>query len=94
MKLKQVNYETMEKKSFECATFLEEWKGWDELDIMACTYYNAKLSIDLGPYKKGDTLPWVSVDLQRCFVEIPEPNDDSKTITFEILFEEVTVELT
>lgn len=91
MKLVSKPYKDIPHKGFELS-IIESWKNWDEMDVMANIFYEAPLLIDIGPYKKGDILPWISVDLQRGIVEIPTKEDEDKSLSFQIVIDTITVE--
>lgn len=83
MKLTRVIGDEIAQRPFE-SFFIESWEGWDELDIFANQFYDAKLAIDLGPYKKGDVLAFVALDLQRSIIEIPDPENEDECLTYSI----------
>jgi hypothetical protein len=60
--------------------FCDEWAGWDDAGDFAMQFYDAKLNVDLGPYKAGDTVQTLILDLERNVIQIFERGD---TPTFE-----------
>lgn len=52
----------MEKELFDCT-------GWDEVDVAAYVFYNAKFHKDFGPFKAGVLYGSVTVDYQNGFIE-------------------------
>lgn len=90
MKLVKKDYESIEQKGLE-RSVIGEWTGWDELDVMANIFYDAPLLIDIGPYKAGDVLSWISFDFQRCIVEVPSKENEDESLTFQIVVDTVTV---
>lgn len=52
--------------------FCDEWAGWDDGGDFAMQFYDAKINVDLGKYKAGDTVPVLILDLERCKIQIFE----------------------
>jgi len=57
---------------------LFEWENWDEVDVAFLQFYQCKLIVDIGPYKKGDMLSCIAINYQDGVLEVY--SDDGEAI--------------
>ena len=67
----------MEKKLFH-------WDGWDQMDTADFIFYNCKLNVDIGNFKKGTKFKSIIVSYENGTLILQDDNGSDFKVSLEL----------
>lgn len=53
-----------------------KWDGWDQVDILFNSYYNAEFTKDFGCFREGEKFSSISIDYSKGLIEAYNEDGD------------------